>query len=360
MRDLRDLHELHILDAHDSLDATIAALRERLQALSPVSAGFHPPDEGAAYTPYACSYHWFRAPNGRAISLDLIRSDDSGNLGLRVMRETEGGELQALVHIAPKAQWLPFACDGSLPARDVDPTRPYLSRSSVQIAGTCRTERHDRKSELHSVRFQLSLSIVEPGQGTGQLGLGLAHLVATDFLRVAYRGFVELDDERIDIDSLGTLSLHAGDALPQYAYLLSLPGTHESEKAQAPQILLGAVRHDALRVFGKLLGSRSLIYAHARSGMPPFSLHIGELDRGLSLGISGRIEIQALRACVHDFLGQPTCTGIVQARFQPAVGEAVDLGTAYIDFRGRHYLRSLDRLLPGSLPGALLEPEEGT
>jgi len=92
----------------------VARLREQVQALAPISAGFFPPDAGAAYTPYACSYHWFVGPDGRAISIDVIRSHDSGQLGLRFVRETAAG-IEGLAHIVPLAQWQPFATSGVLP-----------------------------------------------------------------------------------------------------------------------------------------------------------------------------------------------------------------------------------------------------
>lgn len=330
----------------------VARLREQVQALAPISAGFFPPDAGAAYTPYACSYHWFVGPDGRAISIDVIRSHDSGQLGLRFVRETAAG-IEGLAHIVPLAQWQPFATSGVLPTDPGDDPRPLLSRSTDSIAGQLPATDSARAGAPPALRFQLRLDVIEPGLGSGQLGLGIAHLVATDFLHVHYRGFVEIHGERLAIDAPGAISLHAGDRLPQYAYLLTLPRHPASGQGAAPpQILAAAIHDDALRTFGEHLGTRSLIYAHGRSGLPRFSLHVGDIDRTLPLGASGHIAIRALRPFLHDFLGQPTCTGIVEATFQPLCGDAIDLGTAYIDFRGEHFLRSLQRLLPDSAPAA--------
>ena len=39
---------------------------------------FVAPDSGPHNLPYTCSFHWFRAPNGQLIGVDVVRSDDLG------------------------------------------------------------------------------------------------------------------------------------------------------------------------------------------------------------------------------------------------------------------------------------------
>jgi len=318
-------------------------LVSRIQALShaaaPVVEGFYPPDESPAYTAYGCSYHWFRDPHGRAISLDVIRSDDTGKLGLRVVRENDRGGIDGISHFMPKSEWLPFRSDGVLMARERD-ERPAMARSSTLVAGHYRRRAGaESKGGIEYVRFMLSLRLEEHGFGTGQLGLGISHVVATDFLRVRYRGFVEINDERLEIDSLGSISLHSGDRLPHYAYLLTVP---QLGAEGAPMMLLSAVHDDSLHAFGEHLGSRSIVYAHGRHGLPSFSVHVGELEAAVPIGMHGQIEFTVLDSFLHDFLGEPTCTAAVDARYVPKSGTPIDLGRAFIDYRGALYVRDLE------------------
>lgn len=315
----------------------LARLRNTYQALTPLADGFYPPDAPPNYTPYGCSYHWFRGPDGRAISLDVIRSDDTGRLGLRVVRERRDGGVDGLSHFDGREGWLPMRADGQLDGEAE--TRPLLSRSQHAIAGRVIATAATERQGLQRVRFALTLQPRSPGYGTGQLGLGLSHLVATDFLNVHYRGFVELDGEVLNIDAVGSISLHAGDKLPQYGYLIGVPPL---EGPSAPRLLAAAVHGDSLRVGEELLEGRTMGYAYGEHGMPPISLHVGEFGREIPLGLGGRIELAGIRPFFHDFLGEPTCTAAVQARYVPLLGPPIDLGRVFIDYRGRYFLSFLD------------------
>lgn len=320
----------------------LAQLRAAQQTLMPLATGFHPPDTAPSYTPYACSYHWFRAPDGRAISLDIIRSDGTGHLGLRVVRERADGGLDGLSQITPRFAWAGMRTDGELGEHG---DRPRRARAPHAIAGALTSA----SGPLRRVRFALSLHLVAPGFGTGQLPL---HLVATDFPRVRYRGFVEINDEHLAIDALGSISLHAGDRLPQYACLITVPQAGAAGAAERePALLLGAVQGDMLRAGEELLGERSLVDAFGRNGLPPVSLSVGAFGHDIPLGLGSRIELRELRPFFHDFLGEPTCTASVQARYVPALGAPVELGRVFIDYRGAHFLRFLGPVEPPAAPG---------
>ncbi|MFO0577943.1 MAG: hypothetical protein U1A78_28370 [Polyangia bacterium] len=331
----------------------LAHLRAAQQALSPLAPGFFPPDSPPNYTPYACSYHWFRGPDGRAISLDVIRSDGTGHLGLRVVRERADGGVDGLSHITPRSEWAGLRTDGELGKtgeHGAHGERPLLARAPHAIAGAFSSP----SGALRHVRFALTLHLEAPGFGTGQLPLHLVHPVATDFPRVRYRGFVEINDEHLAIDALGSISLHAGDRLPQYAYLITVPQAGAADVAdQNPALLLGAVQGDMLRVDEELLGERSLVYAYGRNGLPPVSLSVGAFgrDNDIPLGLGSRIELRDVRPFFHDFLGEPTCTASAQARYVPALGAPVALGRVFLDYRGAHFLRFLGPVDPHAATG---------
>lgn len=309
-------------------------LRAAQQALTPIASGFFPPDLPSNYTPYACSYHWFRGPDGRVISLDVIRSDDTGNIGLRVMRERADGGLDGLVKICSKSDWLPMRTDGQLSESESPEqatTHAQLSRSQHAIAGFCSAE----SGPWRRVRFALDLRVNSPGFGTGQLGLGIGHLVATDYLDVHYRGYIEFDGERLPIDSAGSISLHSGDRLPGYAYLVTVPQLGETAGAR---LLCAAVHGDALRIGGELLGGHSMTYAYGQHGLPPISFHVGSFGRDLPLGVNGHVEIRDVRGFPHGFLGEPAVTATAEARYVPLLGEPIPLGRVFLDYRGQHFL----------------------
>jgi hypothetical protein len=298
----------------------------------PIAFKFDAPDNPPDYTPYACSYHWFRGPDGRVLSLDVIRSHDSGQLGLRVLRERADGGVDGLSLISPIAEWAPMRTDGSMPdAEDVG--RPALSRGRNFVAGQVT----GGQGNLRRVSFALAVNPKAPGLGPGSLALEISRLSVTDYTRVRYLGFVEIDGERIDIDAPGVVSLHYGDSLPHYAYVVSVPQLEES----AARLLLSSVRSDTIRYKGELLGDCAVTYAYGTDGLPPVSIFIGEFTRTISVGFGARVELSDLRPFFHDFIDEPTCTASALARYIPALGSAIDLGRVFIDYRGRDYLATL-------------------
>src|SRR5689334_10989852 len=99
---------------------------------------FRAPDVGAGKTPYACTFHWFRLDDGRICGLDVIRSDDTGQLGLRVFLVGEDGGIRHLVRVAPTDRWAPLATEAkpdALQTRD-----DVLGRGPGWIAGHARVD----------------------------------------------------------------------------------------------------------------------------------------------------------------------------------------------------------------------------
>ena len=99
---------------------------------------FSAPDAGEGKTPYACTFHWFRLDDGRICGLDVIRSDDTGQLGLRVFLVGDDGKIRHLVRAAPAAAWAPFATGEKPDALGGD--AEVLGRGPGWIAGHARAE----------------------------------------------------------------------------------------------------------------------------------------------------------------------------------------------------------------------------
>src|SRR5262245_15506426 len=117
-------------------------LLDKVKALiagpAPVVAHFEAPDKGDFVTPYACTFHWFRGPDGRTLMIDAIRSDDRGELALRAGRERPEGGFDWLCHTAPRDQWAGFVTDDNFTNIDATPTdRPILARHRGYVAGSC-------------------------------------------------------------------------------------------------------------------------------------------------------------------------------------------------------------------------------
>jgi hypothetical protein len=313
----------------------LARLRVLHEALTPEVDRFLPPDLSPNYTPCVSSQHVFCGPEGRLISIGMVRSDDTGTIGLRLVRERTDGGLDGLSLVAPQAMGASFQQDGQLPAR-MSTNRLLLSRGEHAIAGMYQSE--DQTKPIHSVRFSLTLKPLERGVGIGQLGLRLGHLIATDFLRVLYRGELFLNGEKLQIDSVGSLSLHAGDRLPQYGYLVTSP---HAANGLLPALLLLAVHDDSLRVLGESVGGQSVIYGLGRNGLPKVALHLGSLGPVLPLGDDGKLLFHDLRPFGYDFLGQPTVTALGDARFVSQQGTVRDLGRVFVDCRGAHFVTLL-------------------
>jgi hypothetical protein len=105
-------------------------------------------DTGPHQTPYCCSFHWFRIADGRIVGLDLIRSDDTDQLGLRAWLVEADGAIKGLTYTAPTAYWVPFASE-SLPP--LGGPKPALGRGLNWIAGSL----HTSGQQLNRVVFEL-------------------------------------------------------------------------------------------------------------------------------------------------------------------------------------------------------------
>lgn len=309
-------------------------VKARLAAPGPVVCELEAPDQGAFVTPYACSYHWFRGPDGRMLGADLVRSDDRGEVALRFMRERPDGGLDALLLGAPRAEWAGFLTEADA-SIDAGPRgKPLLVRRRGFVAARCA----GGTGNLREVRFELEAEALRPGFGSGALGLEVSQLAAIDFSRIHYRGYVEIDGVRSAIDAHGTASVHYGHRLPAYAYLLTV---RRGADDPSRQILAAAVRDDAAIVCGELVAGRALAYAYGDGGLPAVSMHLGDFGRDFPLGNGGRIEISDVRPVVHDLLGQPTWTATATARHHPRSGEPADLGRVILDYRGAEFLKAL-------------------
>jgi hypothetical protein len=284
-------------------------------------ATFDPPDGGARCTPYACTFHWLPVA-GRVVGMDVIRSDDTGRLGLRVFVFERGG-IRALVHEAPVGEWAPFATER--PALDGD--RNVLGRGRGWVAGSVRAP----GQSLPRVRFSFELEPAAPGlQLRPPLG-SLLRLRAIDYLDARTTGFIELDGERLEIDARGPLSIHHGLRLTRYGYAASVPAG-----PQGVRLVSAAVGGDTLRIGGALLGGAAITYAVAAQGLRARSLHLGRPGRDVALGSGGRLVLEEVRAFPHRLLGEPTVTALARARVE-LDGRSTETTDVVLDYRGEPF-----------------------
>ena len=298
---------------------------------------FTAPDSGENKTAYACTFHWFLAPDGGLLGLDLIRSDDTGRLALRVYRGRPDGSFQGWIHEAPAEEWEAFRTD-EVPRNDGG--RNMLARGEGWIAGAV----HGGAGGLEAA-FELEILPESPGLGTGRLGLRLVELAATDYPRVRVKGSMTLGGDRMEIDSEGIASVHYGDRLPQAAYLATIPS------AAKTRLLAASARGENLRVGGRFLGDAALIYSYGSGEMPPLLFHAGRFGDPVPLGGGFRVRLTDIQAFRHVLLGVPTVTGTAFAVLEkPDPGLApgdwlrkkhVPLGPVLFDYRGEYYVESL-------------------
>lgn len=214
---------------------------------------FEAPDAGPDAAPYTCTFHWFRTADGRIVGMDVIRSGDTGRLGLRLFLADAKGGLRALIHEAPAGEWEPFAT--ATPPR-LDGPGNALGRGRGWIAGRVEAS---GESAIRRAAFHLEVTPVTLGCPAGDFGLDFVQLSALDFPRVRTRGRLVIDDEELAIDAEGPCSIHYGRALPDYAYLATVP---VPGAPRGPGLLLASTRGDNLRKGSQLAGSRAFTYAH--------------------------------------------------------------------------------------------------
>jgi hypothetical protein len=309
-----------------------------MSAPYPLATVFTAPDTDPGKERYTCSFHWFRAADGRIVGLDVVRSEDEKQrMALRVFVAARDGAVRAMIHEAPVADWAPFevAVRGAAVARTAG--RDVLGRGENWVAGSVAAASDPRG--ISSAAFELDLTIEAPGLGPARLGRPALRMSVIDYPSVHYRGFVQLDGERLAIDAEGSASVHFGLRLVHYVFLASVP---DPARPDAPQILLAAAQQDDLPVGGVLLGDRSVIYAYGRSGVPPVMLHAATLDSpSIPVGWGASIELSDVRVIAHTLLDEPTRTASAQATLvRPAPTftdmertERLDLGRVMVDCR---------------------------
>jgi hypothetical protein len=271
--------------------------RAPAEALEPPFRGW---DSGPHKTPYCCSFHWLRLADGRLVGLDLIRSDDTAQLGLRASLVEADDAIQGLAYTAPTAQWAPF-------------TRVVF--------------------ELHVVPRSKAYNRAALWQ------LAFVYLTATVFPTVHTTGWLEIDGLSYDIDSEGPVSVHYGAHLPSYAYGVTVPDRAHPE---APRMLVASVAGDNLRVFGPPLKGLTFTYAYGGGGVPARLYHLGPFTpRRIPVGLLGEIALAEIRPFAHQLLGVETITATALATLHLPRRGALALGRVMLDYRGSVYTRTL-------------------
>ena len=290
-------------------------------------------NSGPQRTPFCCTFHWFRAADGRIMGVDVVRSDDSDQLSLRAYIVEADASIKGLAYAAPTREWEPFATDSRPP---LDGPKPSLGRGVNWIAGALQTTGQD----INRVVFDLNVVPQSMALSSAALWeLDLVYLAATDFRVVHTTGWIEIDDRRFDIDSYGPVSIHFGAHLPSYGYAVTVP---DPAKPDAPSILLGSVNGDDLRVFGKHFKGVTFTYAYGDNGVPYRMYNIGRFEhRKIPLNFFGHIQLTEVRPFIHLLLGVKAVTATAQATLHLPFGREVALGEVILDFRGSEYTDTL-------------------
>jgi hypothetical protein len=290
-------------------------------------------DTGPHKTPYCCSFHWLRLADGRIVGLDLIRSDDTAQLGLRAYLVEAAGAIKGLAYTAPTAHWEPFASE-SLPP--LGGPKPALGRGLNWIAGSL----HTSGQQLNRVVFELNVVPQSKAYNSAALWeLEFVYLTATDFTTAQTTGWLEIDGIRYDIDSDGPVSIHYGACLPSYAYCVTV---HERSNLEAPRILLASVAGDNFRVFGQQVKALAFTYAYGGGGVPPRLYHIGPFEpRRIPVGLMGEIELAEIHPFAHQLLGVEAITATALATLHLPLRKAIALGRVMLDYRGSVYTQTL-------------------
>ena len=300
-------------------------------------ANFVAPDSGQDKTAYACSFHWFKAPEGNLVGVDVVRSDDMDRRTLRVFTISAASEIKSLIVEKPSEEWAPFTTDSPPP---LDQPKPVLGRGENWIAGAASAA----DQPISRAAFEFKLKPLSKGRGTGDFGLRLFHLAAMDFTEIEMSGWIELDGARTTIGSaVGRASIHFGDFLPDYAGVNSAPGRPDATSA----ILVNVTdADDAKKYVAAVLNKRSFVYGFGSGGVRGFFTTVGQLEKGrIPLGEGGHLELANVKPFEHMFLSRPTITAIAEATYvgDPLVGKqkTLPLGQVVLDFRGENYARLL-------------------
>jgi hypothetical protein len=290
-------------------------------------------DVGPEKTPYACSFHWFRLLDGRIAGLDVIRTNDTGQLSLRAYVVERDGEIRALNFIAPLSDWLPFASEERPP---LDADKPCLGRGPDWIAGSVRAS----GQAIESARFSLDIAPEAPAASTAALWkLQCVYLSATDYPRVRTTGWLEINGTRFEIDSHGPVSLHFGAHLPAYGYCATVP---DPARPGAPNLLLASVCGDDIRVLGEVLKNEAFTYAYGDHGVPSSMVCMGPFEENaIPIGLGGSIELSDIRPFHHEMVHMEAITASAQAVLKRPLHAPLPLGQVILDYRGRLYTSKL-------------------
>lgn len=288
---------------------------------------FLAPDSGPNKLPYTCSFHWFYLPDGRLIGVDVVRSDDMGRRALRVFAVNEAGEMSSLVLEGASSEWGPFATDAP-PAMPQD--KPVMGRGENWLAASASAA----GQSIHSASLLLKFKVLVAGKGTGHCGLLLAHMNAMDYLRMEVSGWINLNDERIDLDRItGYASMHFGDFLPNYAGVATVP----PQKGSGAGILVNVTDSDDIKHGAALIGNKSVIYGYGSGPIPGIFITVDKLVKGeIPLG-GARLELSNIKAFPHVLLDRPTTTAVADATHVSDGGSKVPIGQVILDFRGTEY-----------------------
>ncbi len=302
---------------------------------------FVAPDTGPHQTPYACTFHWLRLPDGRICGIDLIRSDDTGQLGLRVFVVGEDGGIRRLVKMAPAEAWPPFATDARPDA--LGGAEEVLGRGPGWVSAHAHVEAS--AGGLGDVRFELQVEPETMGLGTGGAALSLLYLGFLDFRRVRTTGTLILDGERHAIDALGPCSIHFGAKLPEYGYLATVP----RDASRGSDLLLVSAASNNVRYLGGLLGDITLTYAYRADAALPH-VRLGRYPQPVRVGRE-RLELDGVVHAEYELLGRTTLTGSARGAMVTPDGARRDLGLVIFDFHGDRYAKLSPRSSEGAQRG---------
>jgi hypothetical protein len=316
--------------------------------------------------PYTCTFHWFNLDDGSTIGLDVIRSDASSKpgqaniRGLRVFHIPKGAEAQAprrLVFAAPSSRWQ-SSFGGDRPVLPDSGKTPFIARGRGWIMASVSLPELGEPVEpgqISSAAFDLDVD-PEPGveprldgdllNDTSGFGSLVLWLEASDYVRVRTRGRFVLDGvEHAVIDSLGPASVHFGEFLPDYGYVVVVPGTAGTTGSN---LLVSTVHGDAFKI--ERPADTAFTYAYGDSKLPIRSVRITGRPKNdvIPIGLGRKIVLSGVAPSVHRLLGVETWTATARAKFVETLfpwewfkPKVVDIGTVILDFRGEYFVQAV-------------------
>lgn len=290
-------------------------------------------DTGVDTAPYCCSFHWLRLDDGRLVGLDVVRSDYTGQLGLRVLLVERDGRISGFNYESPDDQWAPFASD-QRPASP--PAPPYIGRGPDWIIGHIEAP----GQYIDSVRFELDIEFETRPRSSSRLWrLNCINMGATDYEYTRTTGWLEIGGIRYAIDSVGAVSMHMGQTLPSYGYCITIP---QPDNPDAPRLLLGSFSNDNLGWLGKLLPNGFFTYSFGGNGLAPLTCTLDAFARNhIPVDSSSYLRLGEVHTFVHELLGVETISATAVATLHGHGDEPLPLGRVLLDYRGERYTQYL-------------------